>query len=383
MSAFFAGGLRNDLEPVVCRLYPAIKDHLDWLRRHEHEVAVSAVVLGEIEFGILLLPSGRKRKALEEWFARVAEMLPVLEMDRETARVWAALLARLRRKGRAMPVKDSLIAASALQHGLAVATPDGRAELARVLADARADVVAVVAYGTLLDAACLAATGAGAVNLHLSLLPRWRGAAPVQAAVRARDAETGVSAFLIDAGMDTGPVVASETVAVGPDETAGELLDRLARLGAPVLVAALRAVVAGERGTPQPDVGVTLAPRLGANDLVLDLTASAEDVAAHVRSLAPLPGASPTLRGTSLKVLAARVVDGTAGGDEQATSATARPGQVVALGKDGPVVACGRGAVRLDLVRPSGRGTMSGRDLVNGGTIAVGDRLGAADATSS
>jgi methionyl-tRNA formyltransferase len=267
--------------------------------------------------------------------------------------------------------------------GLAVETPDGRAELARVLANAHPDVVAVVAYGTLLDAACLEATGAGAVNLHLSLLPRWRGAAPVQAAVRARDAETGVSAFLIDAGMDTGPVVASETVAVGPDETAGELVARLARLGAPVLVAALRAVVSGERGTPQPDDGVTLAPRLGADDLVLDLTASAEDVAAHVRSLAPRPGASTTLHGTSLKVLAARVVDGPAGGDEQATSATALPGQVVSLGKDGPVVACGRGAVRLDLVRPSGRGTMSGRDLVNGGTIAVGDRLGAADATSS
>jgi len=95
---------------------------LDWLRRHEQEVAVNAVVLGEIEFGILLLPSGRRRKNLEGWFARVAEMLPVLEMDRETARVWAALLARLRRKGRAMPVKDSLIAASALQHGLTVAT---------------------------------------------------------------------------------------------------------------------------------------------------------------------------------------------------------------------------------------------------------------------
>lgn len=95
---------------------------VDWLRRHEHEVTVNAVVLGEMEFGILLLPSGRRRKKLEEWFARVAEMLPVLEMDRETARVWAALLARLRRKGRAMPVKDSLIAASALQHGLTVAT---------------------------------------------------------------------------------------------------------------------------------------------------------------------------------------------------------------------------------------------------------------------
>jgi predicted nucleic acid-binding protein len=95
---------------------------VDWLRRHEHVVAVNTVVLGELEFGILLLPSGRRRKRLESWFSNVVEILPVVDMDRETARVWAALLARLRKKGRAMPLKDSLIAASALQHGLAVAT---------------------------------------------------------------------------------------------------------------------------------------------------------------------------------------------------------------------------------------------------------------------
>jgi predicted nucleic acid-binding protein len=95
---------------------------VDWLRRHEHVVAVNTVVLGELEFGILLLPSGRRRKRLESWFSNVVEILPVLDMDRETARLWAALLARLRKNGRAMPLKDSLIAASALQHGLAVAT---------------------------------------------------------------------------------------------------------------------------------------------------------------------------------------------------------------------------------------------------------------------
>jgi predicted nucleic acid-binding protein len=95
---------------------------VDWLRRHEHVVAVNAVVLGELEFGILVLPSGRRRKRLESWFSNIVEILPVLDMDRETARLWAALLARLRKKGRAMPLKDSLIAASALQHGLAVAT---------------------------------------------------------------------------------------------------------------------------------------------------------------------------------------------------------------------------------------------------------------------
>jgi predicted nucleic acid-binding protein len=95
---------------------------VDWLRRHEHVVAVNTVVLGELEFGILLLPSGRRRKRLESWFSNVVEILPVVDMDRETARVWAALLAGLRKKGQAMPLKDSLIAASAMQHGLAVAT---------------------------------------------------------------------------------------------------------------------------------------------------------------------------------------------------------------------------------------------------------------------
>ena len=95
---------------------------LEWLRRNESEVGVNAVVLGEIEFGILLLQAGRRRRKLEEWFSRVADNLPVLELDRETARVWATLLAKLRRTGRAMPLKDSLIAASALQHGLAVVT---------------------------------------------------------------------------------------------------------------------------------------------------------------------------------------------------------------------------------------------------------------------
>ena len=95
---------------------------VDWLRRHEHVVAVNTVVLGELEFGILLLPSGRRRKRLESWFSNIVEILPVLDMDRETARLWAALLARLRKKGRALPLKNSLIAASALQHGLAVAT---------------------------------------------------------------------------------------------------------------------------------------------------------------------------------------------------------------------------------------------------------------------
>lgn len=288
------------------------------------------------------------------------------------------------RHGRAEP---TAVALAAERFGLRCERPEGRADLAAVLRDAAPDVVAVVAYGTLLDAAVLDASGAGAINLHFSVLPRWRGAAPVQAAIRAGDRMTGVTAFRIDAGMDTGPVLARLEVPIGPSESSGELLVRLAERGAPVLLEGLRAALAGDPGEPQPEEGVTLAPRLGPADLVVDLAADARAVAAQVRSLAPRPGAVTTLRGTALKVLVAvpvgaDVIDGVVpGGAARDTVAlgTVAPGTIVALDPEGPRVACGHGAVRLERVRPAGRATMSGRDLVNGLRLAVGERLGGAE----
>lgn len=273
------------------------------------------------------------------------------------------------RHGRAEP---TAVAAAAERLGLRCERPEGRGDLAIVLRDAAPDVVAVVAYGTLLDTEVLEASGAGAINLHFSSLPRWRGAAPVQAALRAGDRTTGVTAFRIDAGMDTGPVLARLEVPIEGSEDAGELLARLATRGAPVLLEGLRAALAGEPGEPQSEEGVTLAPRLGPADLVLDLAGDARAVVAQVRSLAPRPGAVTTLRGSTLKVLEvvpvdADVVDGAA------------PGTIVALDPEGPCVACGHGAVRLVRVRPAGRATMSGRDLVNGLRLAVGERLGGAE----
>lgn len=271
-----------------------------------------------------------------------------------------------RPRGRSDAPRPTPVREAAVARGLPVATPDGRVELATVLAAARPDVVAVVAYGTLLDAAALAACGAGAVNLHFSLLPRWRGAAPVQAAIRARDGRTGVTAFLIDAGMDTGPILASESTPIASGETAGELLDRLARLGAPVLVEALRRRLAGATGEPQSTEGATRAPRLTAADLVLDLDRPAVDVAAQVASLAPTPGAVVRFRDGRWKVLAVAVVEDAPAG---------RPGEVVAVAADGPVVACGDGAIRIERARPEGRGTMTGADLVNGLRPTVGERF--------
>ena len=270
------------------------------------------------------------------------------------------------RSGRPVPTPVRL---AAERLGLPCVRPEGRAALAAALAEAEPDVVAVVAYGTLLDAATLAACGAGAINLHFSLLPRWRGAAPVQAALRAGDATTGLTAFRIDAGMDTGPVLARLAVPIAADESAGALLDRLAVLGAPILLEGLHAALAGEEGERQPDEGVTLAPRLGPDDLVLDLTGDARTVVQHVRSLSPRPGAVTSLRGVTLKVLSAL---------PREAGASAAPGEIVAIDPDGPLVACGRGAIRLLRVRPEGRATMSGRDLANGLRLTVGERLGGA-----
>jgi len=266
------------------------------------------------------------------------------------------------RRGAPVPTP---IAQAAARHGVATLTPERPLEVVEALRAAGLDAAAVVAYGALLPAAVLDVLGLGAVNLHFSLLPRWRGAAPVQAAIRHGDTVTGVTTFVLDAGMDTGPVLASESVTIGADETAGELLDRLAVLGAPLLVRSVRDLVTGHGPRPQPREGATLAPRILPADRALDLAGDASEVVAHVRSLSPRPAAHLTLDGRRINVLRASVV--TSG------APIAVPGTVVALDDAGPVLACGHGSVRLDRVVPEGRSAMSGADLVRGQRVAIGD----------
>jgi methionyl-tRNA formyltransferase len=271
------------------------------------------------------------------------------------------------RSGRPVPppVKEA-----AGELGIEVWQPHRPAEVTDELASLDLDAAAVVAYGSILPPRVLDTTRHGFVNLHFSLLPRWRGAAPVQHALRAGDTRTGLTTFVLDEGMDTGPVLDRLEVEVGTGETAGELEERLAELGADLLVRSVRRLVDGARPTPQPEDGVTLAPKVDREDVAIDWTAPAADVVALVRSANPRPGAHTTHRGDDLKVWRSR---------EAAPDEVARPldpGAVVATAVDGPIVAAGEGAAVLTEVQPAGRRRMDGASFVNGYRIAVGERLG-------
>jgi methionyl-tRNA formyltransferase len=274
-----------------------------------------------------------------------------------------------RARGRSRRVAPPPVKVAAEAHGLPVWQPERPSEIVDDLAALHVDAAAVVAYGAILAPAVLAAGGRGFVNLHLSLLPRWRGAAPVQHAVRAGDEVTGVTVFVLDAGLDTGPMLAQVEVPIEPDEPAGRLQDRLARLGAPVLVDSLRRFVAGEEPTSQPEEGVTYAPKVTPDDVRIDWDEPADRIVNLARSADPAPGAHTTFRGERLKVFRARAHD-----------AQGTPGRVVATSPAGAVVACGDGAVVLAEVQPAGKRRMTGEAFARGHRPAVGEVLGEAAA---
>jgi methionyl-tRNA formyltransferase len=274
-----------------------------------------------------------------------------------------------RPKGRSRTPVAPPVKTAAQRHGLPVWQPARAREIRDDLAALDVDACAIVAYGALLPRDVLDAGGHGFVNLHFSLLPRWRGAAPVQHAIRAGDEVTGVTCFVLDEGMDTGPVLATREEPIGPDDTSGTLLARLAEVGAPVLVAAVRDLVGGVTPTAQPEAGATLAPKVTPDDVGLDFTQPAVVVDRLVRSADPAPGAHTTYRGRRLKVWRATPVDLPDG-------APGEPGTVVAVTRRGAVVATADGAVRLDAVQPEGKGRVDGAAFVNGHRPEVGERLG-------
>lgn len=260
----------------------------------------------------------------------------------------------------APPVKEAVETA-----GVDVWQPERVVEILDALRGLRVDCCAVVAYGALLPTSVLEAGGAGFVNLHFSLLPRWRGAAPVQHALRAGDQITGVTTFVIDAGMDTGPILRQVEVPIEDGEDAGQLLDRLARLGAPILADSLRDLVDGVAPTPQSSDGVTMAPKIHPDDVQIHWHMDAAEVVNLVRSASPHPGAFTTDDGQRLKIYAATVRE-----------ATGEPGEVVEVDRDGVVVACGHGAVLVTSVQPAGKARMDGAAYVNGYRPALGKRFG-------
>ncbi|MBS7538513.1 methionyl-tRNA formyltransferase [Ancylobacter lacus] len=259
----------------------------------------------------------------------------------------------------------SPVHAAAQGFGLPVHHPSSlrTAEAAETFAAHEADVAVVVAYGLILPPAILAAPRLGCLNLHASLLPRWRGAAPIQRAIMAGDRETGVAVMQMEAGLDTGPVGLMERVEIGPDMTAGELHDRLMLIGADLMARALAAL---ERGglvfTPQPAEGVAYAAKLDKAESRIDWSRPAREVHDHMRGLSPFPGAWFDLDGTRIKVLRTTVAAG-----------TGAPGEVL----DGALtVACGEGAVRLLEVQRAGSRAMAAADFQRGTPLPPGTRLG-------
>jgi methionyl-tRNA formyltransferase len=277
-----------------------------------------------------------------------------------------------RPRGRGQKLSPSAVGAFAATHGLEVATP-ARAgtpeELARIRA-LKPDLLLLVAYGQILSGALLSIPRVGALNVHFSLLPRHRGASPVQAAILAGDAETGVTTMWMTEGLDEGPVFLSESTPIAPEEDAGALAARLSAMGAELLSRTLDRIERGEiERTPQDPARATYAPKIlpEMSELTMDLDPAS--FARRVRALTPAPGAHLPLQGGRLQVLAAEPAeDRDAGGDG--------PGAVLALHRDrGIRLRLARGSVWLRCVRPSGRKEMPGWDYANGARLTPGARL--------
>ncbi|WP_166211424.1 methionyl-tRNA formyltransferase [Cognatiluteimonas telluris] len=262
--------------------------------------------------------------------------------------------------GRGRGLQSSPVKREALARGLPVLQPESlKTALSRdALRALKPDLLVVVAYGLILPRAILDIPRLGCWNVHASLLPRWRGAAPIQRAIEAGDAETGVCLMQMDAGLDTGAVLLSQRLAIGADETGGQLHDRLATLGAQTLADGLGLLRAGMRPVPQtqPDAGATYARKLDKAEARLDWTQPAEVLARKVRALNPWPMADALLAGERVRVHEAGAIE---------RVRDAAPGVVLGAGRDGIDVACGRGALRIRVLQRDGGRAISAADFVN------------------
>ncbi len=273
-----------------------------------------------------------------------------------------------RPRGRGRKSAPSELAERARSLGAAVLQPETTKtpDFAAAVAAHEPDVLVVASYGEILREDILGLAPHGALNVHASLLPRWRGASPIQAAILAGDAETGVSVQRMVLALDEGDVLLARSTPIDADENAGELLARLALLGGEAAVAALDAIEAGEATyTPQSADDATFARKLTKDHGLLDWTEPAEDLARRIRAVTPWPGARTHLAdGKPLGILRARV-----------TQDSGAPGTLLAH-KGAPLVACGNGALELTEVKPAGKGAMDGAAFQNGARLEPGTKLG-------
>lgn len=285
--------------------------------------------------------------------------------------------------GRGMKLQASPVKRYAQAHGMPVAQPPslrrgGKYPEAAVAAieQLRAlapDVMVVAAYGLILPQEVLDLPRHGCLNIHGSLLPRWRGAAPIHRAIEAGDAETGITIMQMDAGLDTGAMILREAMPIAEDDTTATLHDRMATLGGKLIVDALRQLARDGRlsAEPQPDVGVTYAEKIAKHEAVLDWTRSAATLSRQVRAFDPFPGALGTVHDTPVKLWRASPVAGKPG---------AAPGTVLEVSADAVVIACGDGALRVTQCQKPGGKRLAVREFLAGFTLAPGDVFASAGA---
>lgn len=267
--------------------------------------------------------------------------------------------------GRGKQARKTAVHEFAEARGIEVRTPKSlkRGEEQDAFAALNLDAAIVVAYGLILPKAVLDAPRLGAFNLHGSLLPRWRGAAPIQRAIMAGDRVTGVQVMRMEEGLDTGPIIASAETPIDVDDTTSTLHDRLAALGAPLMVEALAAIEhGGAKETPQSADGVTYAHKITPAEARIDWSKSAREIDCMIRGLSPAPGAWFELNGTRVKVLLSRVGQG----------AAATPGEAL---DDALLIACGEGAVRLLRLQREGRAALDAEIFLRGQPVPAGSRL--------
>jgi methionyl-tRNA formyltransferase len=276
-----------------------------------------------------------------------------------------------RPSGRGMQLTPSPVKQLAVQHGIPVEQPVSlRNDEAQALVRSyNLDVLVVVAYGLILPQAVLDMPRYGCLNIHGSILPRWRGAAPIHRAIEAGDTETGVCIMQMDAGLDTGGVVDEARLPIAVTDTTALLHDRLAALGAERIVAVLKKLAAGESlvAVAQPETGITYAHKLEKQESLLNLKADATELDRKIRAYNPFPGAVLHSGDKAIKIWGARIVDG--------VSATSQPGTVLAAGDAGVVVACGNGVLCLEVLQAPGGKRLPAADFLRGHSLQVGTVL--------
>jgi methionyl-tRNA formyltransferase len=309
-------------------------------------------------------------------FARVA-----LERLHAAGHVIALVLTQPDRPaGRGMKLQASPVKQFAQTQGLPVAQPQGLRLQGKYPQDAlaaqaaigaaRADVMVVAAYGLILPQWVLDTPRLGCLNIHASLLPRWRGAAPIHRAIEAGDAQTGVTLMQMDAGLDTGDMLQVEALPITPDDTTATVHDKLADLGGRMIVDALRHAAAGPLArTPQPETGVTYAHKIEKAEAEIDWSLSAQVIERRLRAFDPFPGATSHVQGEAVKLWRAQY---------GAADIGAPAGTVLAADDAGVLVACGSGALRLTQLQRAGGKRLAAADFLRGFPLAPGQRFGAA-----